>query len=387
MKYTQLAKNILAICVALIATRSARADEAQATDLMLQRSLVSAGDPARIQAVLAKARRGEPICVAAIGGSITAGGEHTKDPTRRYVQQLGKWFENTFPGLKVRIVNAGIGATNSGYGALRVQRDVIAQQPDLVVVEYAVNDCTGIAKLDDSYEGVLRQLLVGSPNRAVIELFFMHKDNKSAQPDQEALGRHYGLPMISFRDAVWPELQAGNIKWETIYDDVVHPNNAGHDIASGLLRGFLTDSLAKLPESDRQLPAVAPVPAPLISATFEHCTMFRASDLKPLSSEGWVFVKSNVWECGSAGGRLEYEVPGTVLMLGRTIPSAAGKSVEIVVDNATPLPVSGVAHNLQVAQGLTAGPHRVAVVVHPFGDGKESADKVQIWWGGGAGLK
>ena len=59
---------------------------------------------------------------------------------RRYVQQLARWFEATFPGLKVRSVNAGIGATNSGYGALRVQRDVIAQQPDLVVVEYAVND-------------------------------------------------------------------------------------------------------------------------------------------------------------------------------------------------------------------------------------------------------
>jgi hypothetical protein len=386
MKYKQFAITILVMCVALIATRSALAEEALATDSMLQRSLVSAGDPARIQAVLAKARRGEPICVAAIGGSITAGGEHTKDPARRYVQQLGKWFENTFPGLNVRIVNAGIGATNSGYGALRVQRDVIAQQPDLVVVEYAVNDCTGIAKLDDSYEGVLRQLLVGSPNRAVIELFFMHKDNKSAQPEQEVLGRHYGLPMISFRDAVWPELQAGTLKWETIYDDVVHPNNAGHDIASELLRSYLTASLAKLPKNDRDLPAVAPVPAPLISDTFERCTMFRAADLKPVSSDGWACVKSNVWECGSAGGRLEYEVPGTVLMLGRTIPTVADKSVEIVVDNQTPRPVSRDGHNRSVAQGLIAGPHRVAVVVQPFGDGKDTADKVQIWWGGAAGL-
>lgn len=30
--------------------------------------------------LLAKARRGEPICAAAIGGSITAGGANTKDP-------------------------------------------------------------------------------------------------------------------------------------------------------------------------------------------------------------------------------------------------------------------------------------------------------------------
>jgi lysophospholipase L1-like esterase len=348
---------------------------------------VSAGDPARIQAMLAKARRGEPICVAAIGGSITAGGQQTKDPMRRYVQQLVKWFEKTFPGLKVRMVNAGIGATNSGYGALRAQRDVIAHQPDLVIVEFAVNDSTGKGKMDESYEGVLRQLLTSSTKPAVIELFFMHKDNSSAQPEQVVLGRHYGLPMVSFRDAVWPELQSGNIKWETIYADVVHPNDAGHDIASKLMCNFLDATLSKMPKTDRELAPVPPVPAPLISDTFERCTMFRAADLKPLSSEGWAFVKSNVWECGSAGGRLEYDVEGSVLMLGRNIPASADKFVDIVVDGGTPQPIDRTGHNLPVAQGQTAGSHRVAIVVKPFSGGKDGAEKVQIWWGGGAGLK
>lgn len=375
------------LCAAFVTTRTVLADEAAANASMRQRGLVSAGDPARLQAVLARARRGEPICVAALGGSITAGGRNTKDPTRRYVQQLAQWFEKMFPGLKVRCVNAGIGATNSGYGALRVQRDVLAHQPDLVVVEYAVNDGTGIAKLDESYEGVLRQLLNSSTNRAVIELFFMHKDGTSAQPEQEALGRHYGLPMISFRDAVWPELQAGTLKWEAIYDDVVHPNDAGHDIASELLRSLLNASLQNLPKSDRELPAVAPVPAPLISDTFARCTMFRAANLKPLAAEGWTCVKSNVWECGGAGGRLEYEVPGTVLMLGRTIPAAASNRVELIVDGRAAGPISRSGHNFPVAKDLAAGLHRVAVVVQPFaGSESQGAANVQIWWGGAAGL-
>jgi lysophospholipase L1-like esterase len=354
---------------------------------MRERASTSPGHPARLQSVLAKARRGEPICVAAIGGSITAGGANTRDPARRYIQQLARWFEARFPGLKVRFVNAGIGGTNSGYGALRVQRDVIAHQPDLVVVEYAVNDGTGVAKLDESYEGVLRQLLSSSTNRAVMELFFMHKDGTSAQPEQEALGRHYGLPMISFRDAVWPELQAGALKWESIYDDVVHPNDAGHDIASALLCDVLTASLDRLPKNDSDLPAVAPVPAPLTSDTFEHCTIFRAADLKPLSAEGWTCVKSNVWECGRAGGRLEYDVPGTVLLLGRAIPEAASNRVELVVDGGAPRRILRDPHNRAVAAGLNAGLHRVAVVVHPFDSREEErADKVQLWWGGAAGL-
>jgi len=40
--------------------------------------------------------------------------------------------------------------------------------------------------------------------------------------------------------------------------------------------------------------------------------------------------------------------------------------------------------NLPVAKGLPSGLHRVVIVVHPF-SGTEK-DKVQIGWGGAAGL-
>jgi len=98
-------------------------------------------------------------------------------------------------------------------------------------------------------------------------------------------------------------------------------------------------------------------------------------------------VKSSVWACGSAGGRLEYDVSGTVLMLGRNIPAVAKERVELVVDGGASRPLFHDGHNLPVAKGLTPGLHRVAVVVHPFSEGeKEKAGKVQIWWGGAAGL-
>ncbi len=378
---------LLALSLNVLTVRSQQvtpvADVPALTEAMRERAMVSRGDPARLYSVLAKARRGEPLCVAAIGGSITAGGKNTKDPERRYVRQVAAWFEKTFPGLKVRFLNAGIGATNSGYGALRVQRDVIAHQPDLVIVEYAVNDSAG-GEMDESYEGVLRQLLGSSANRAVIELFFMHKDGNNAQAGQTALGKCYGLPMLSFRDAVWPELQSGALKWETIYDDVVHPNDAGHDIASELLRGFLNAALASLPAKDSDLPAIAPVPAPLNSDTYERCVLLRGADFKPVSSNGWTCAKSGAWECGSAGGRLEYDVSGTVLLLGRNIPAVAKGRIELVVDGGATRPLLHDGHNLPVAKGLTAGLHRVAIVVQPF-QGNEN-DKVQIWWGGAAGL-
>ena len=365
----------------------ARADVPAVTEAMRERAIISPGDPARLDAVLSKARRGEPICVAAIGGSITAGGEHTKDPKRRYVQQLAKWFEDTFPGLKVRFVNAGIGATSSNYGALRVKHDVLDQHPDLVVVEYAVNDTVPVPSLGDSYEGVLRQLLSSSKDLAVIELFFMHKDGKSAREVQEQLGRHYGLPMISFREAMWPEFQSGRLKWEDFYDDVVHPSNEGHDVTSELLRGFLTSSLAKLPASGKPIPEVSNLTAPMITNIYERCVLFRGEDLKPISSPGWTHHKPNVWECASAGGTLEYEIPGQILHLGLTVPAAAKTNIQMVVDGAQSVPVSTAVNYRPVAIGLSGGQHNVKLIVRPYQATTNAANNnVQLWWVGAAGV-
>ena len=347
--------------------------------------MISQGDPARLNSVLAKARRGDSICVAAIGGSITAGGSHTKDPARRYIQQLSKWFETAFPGLKVSFVNAGIGATDSAYGALRVKHDVLERHPDLVVVEYAVNDPAPPQGRGDSYEGVLRQLLSSSKDLAVIELFFMHKDGKSAQPVQVELGRHYGLPMISFRDAMWPEFQSGRLKWEAFYDDVVHPSNEGHDIASELLGKFLAASLAKLPARNQPIPQVANLPAPLISDAYERCVLFRGEDFKPVTATGWTHSKPNHWECGPAGGTLEYEVPGQDLYLGLSVPAAAAKNIELAIDGAQPV---SIAKFYKLASGLPAGLHKVKLLIHPYqASGDASKDSVQLWWGGGAGCQ
>jgi hypothetical protein len=68
------------LCVVSYSFADLPAAEPVTTPAIRERGLVSPGDTARLAAVMAKARRGEEICVAAIGGSITAGGLQTKDP-------------------------------------------------------------------------------------------------------------------------------------------------------------------------------------------------------------------------------------------------------------------------------------------------------------------
>lgn len=112
-------KSIAVLCLVILASNAlptglARAEPSVTTDSIKATGIVSRGDLSRLRAVIAKARRGEEICVAAIGGSITAGYFlQTKDPKNRYIAKVAEWFTQTFPAAKVTFVNAGIGGTNS----------------------------------------------------------------------------------------------------------------------------------------------------------------------------------------------------------------------------------------------------------------------------------
>ena len=181
---------------------------------LFSRSLVSTGHLARLEATLAKARRGEPLTIGVIGGSITAGAAASQ-PEKRYGDRVAAWWRRAFPKANVRFVNAGIGATGSDYGALRAKRDLLSHHPDFVIVEYAVNDPNTQAAAE-TLEGLVRQVLRETNQPAVLLLFTMHQDGGNAQERQAKVGRHYGLPMVSFRDALWPEIKEGRMLCEVL---------------------------------------------------------------------------------------------------------------------------------------------------------------------------
>jgi lysophospholipase L1-like esterase len=352
------------------------------TPAIRDRGLVSPGDSTRLAAVMAKARRGEEICVAAIGGSITAGGLQTKDPKNRYVARVAAWFTQAFPHAKVRFVNAGIGGTNSLYGAMRVQRDVLSKQPDLVIVEYAVNDNHPVPMFWASYEGVLRQILRASQQPAVVQLFFMQRQGQNAQETQHMLGRHYDLPMVSFRDAWWPELHSGRAQWETMYADVVHPNDTGHMLASELLISLLEKAKA-LPEPGATRTAL---PAPMISDLFADCRYAQNTDLKPSTNSGWTTsADKSKWESPAEGGAIEFTFDGELLFVGYEIDAEAEPLASYRIDGGESRPLKRNPNRLPLAEGLMPGPHTIRIELTSSASRQVPNGKVRIWSLGAAG--
>lgn len=384
-------KNISSLWFALLVslslqrTAAVHAESPVTTPSIRERGIVSEGDVGRLAAVMGKARRGEEICVAALGGSITAGGMQTKDPKNRYIARVADWFTQTFPKAKVRFVNAGIGGTNSLYGAMRVQRDVLSKKPDLVIVEYAVNDNHPVPMFWGSYEGVLRQILREPQQPAVVELFFMQRKGENAQETQHMLGRHYNLPMVSFRDAWWPEIYSGRASWEVMYADVVHPNDTGHILASELLIALLNEVNAKPGPS--AIASRADLPAPMITDLFANCRFAQYAELKPTQNSGWTQTADGTkWESpASTDGAIEFGFPGRLLFVGYDIDAEAEPFANFSIDGGAAQPLKSSPNRLPLAEDLPPGPHHVRIGFSGSKAPQAATAKVRIWGVGGAG--
>ena len=278
---------------------------------MIARSQVSSGDLTRLINVVAKARRGEPITIGVIGGSITVGAFASK-PENSYAGRLLAWWLEAFPQCEFRLVNAGAGGTGSMVGALRADRDLLFAKPDLVVIEFAVNDYYTDG---EAYEGLVRQILAQPNSPAVLLLFMMWERGGNDQEMQSKIGAYYGLPMVSFRDALWPEISAGRIRWPDYIVDTVHPNDAGHKLAARLLTTMCGAGLSAAATNTTKSGSLPP---PLHTNSFQFVSWQGAADLNPIENGGWNLKSGEkgilVWDSTEAGGPISFEWFGSGLV-------------------------------------------------------------------------
>lgn len=106
------------------------------------------------------------------------------------------------------MIKAGVGGTPSELGMIRFDRDVLRgeEQPDLVVIEFAVND-EGDETKGDCYESLVRKVLNLPWKPAVVLLFSVFANDWNLQERLKPVGYCYDLPMVSIRDAVSPQFQ------------------------------------------------------------------------------------------------------------------------------------------------------------------------------------
>lgn len=208
---------------------------------MVQRSLMNLGNTYRIRKVIEKARAGKEVTLAFIGGSITQGAGAVPIHTECYAYKAYQLFQKRFArNNNVRFIKAGVGGTPSELGMIRFDRDVLreGEQPDLVVIEFAVND-EGDETKGDCYESLVRKVLKLPWRPAVVLLFSVFANDWNLQERLQPVGRQYDLPMVSILDAVTPQFsgkeQKRVITKNQFFYDMFHPTNLGHTIMADCL--------------------------------------------------------------------------------------------------------------------------------------------------------
>jgi acyl-CoA thioesterase-1 len=81
---------------------------------------------------------GKPVTIVAMGSSSTQG-VGASDPSMNYPSRLEQELKARYPGAEIRVINHGIGGQDVAEELARLDRDVVAEHPDLVIWQLGTN--------------------------------------------------------------------------------------------------------------------------------------------------------------------------------------------------------------------------------------------------------
>ena len=276
--------------------------------------ILNRGNLTRLKNFLNRAAEGERLTVGFIGGSITQGFAAT-EADKCYAARTVGWLRKLFPNTEFDYVNAGIGATNSQFGAARVQEDLLKRLPDLVMVEFSVNDHS-TPHDRETYEGLVRQIYGSSSHPAMVLLHSVYYDTgKSAVYYHAQIARHYDLPSLSMQNSIYQAVAAGRLSAEKITADFLHPNDLGHELMASVITNFLEKVIHDKSEEQKEC-----FPEPLTENAYEHCSRLQHFNSMPEKSgfeedmtpqQEITDIFRNGWSAGEKGAYLKFTFRGT----------------------------------------------------------------------------
>ncbi len=196
--------------------------------------------------------------VVFLGGSIT---EHDG-----YRNHICDWLSEQFGENRFNFINSGYGGTGSEFGKNRFWYDVASYDPDLIFVEFAVNDSSQPAKtVMQNMESIVRQAL---NYNSTTQIVFVYTFCPGSDVEQAAAGKwtnmakimdyvaaNYGIPSIFIGADAAIDIQEGralgkkadqndtNMDLPLYSEDGVHPSEAGSLRYFDTIRPFLEELL------------------------------------------------------------------------------------------------------------------------------------------------
>ena len=280
----------------------------------------------RLKNLMKRAANGESLVIGFLGGSITQG-SLSSTPKTCYAYLVYEWWKKSFPNAAFSFVNGGIGGTTSHYGGARAWKDVLRYRPDIVTVDFSVNDDAN-EFFEETYEGTLRRLLAAPSSPAVVVLNNVFYDTgKNAQDYHNRIADHYGIPHVSIKDIVYPDVESGKIVRADITPDNLHPNDKGHRLVADEICKLLDSIKAEMEEEtiageniegkSTKTEASVSLPAPLTENAYEHSRLIQIQDneaildgflVDPIEKKGMLDIFKNGWTAAHTNDKISFEI-------------------------------------------------------------------------------
>jgi lysophospholipase L1-like esterase len=137
----------------------------------------------RLPGFMGRLRSGKPVTVVAYGMSITrgfdvSGYDGVKPYMPTFVDLFAEGLRWKFPQALVRLYNAGLPGSTVDWGARYVSSYVTPLRPDLVVIDFGMNDFWRMkpSEFGDSVRSIMRQVRAARPGAEFLLLANMKFD-------------------------------------------------------------------------------------------------------------------------------------------------------------------------------------------------------------------
>lgn len=166
------------------------------------------------------------------------------------------YLYQTFPENWYSFPNASISGNNIWSNLVRLQRDMLDYSPNMLVIDTA--NSSGLGFQAASLEALVRRVWMANPNTRLFLWNFAQVTNiavnasintptNQADIDAvEAVCAHYGITLLDAWGAIQTLVNGGQ-NLSTYMADTAHLNQAGHEVAYGLLAPYLPNGGAVAP--------------------------------------------------------------------------------------------------------------------------------------------
>ena len=188
-----------------------------------------------INNTLHKLKSGEKAKLAALGDSLTYGWM-TQYGFLDYLEIL---INKKYPDSQLSIFNKGVPGDTANDGLHRVERDVIKLSPDLVFIQFALNDAYSGFSANDfqkNIEAIIEKIKERLNSEIALLTSVSIQDNSMNRVANEFYmkisesGKKYNLPVI-YVHKYWEKMITSGIKHSQLVQyDGVHPTEKGYEL-------------------------------------------------------------------------------------------------------------------------------------------------------------